>query len=29
MRLCGLEQDVAFLAERQLDHAFRREVGEL
>src|SRR6266850_7379664 len=26
MRLCGPEQDVAFLAKRQLDHALRREM---
>src|SRR4030081_1772786 len=29
MRLCRPEQDVAFLAKRQLDHAFRREVTKL
>src|ERR1700734_651927 len=28
MRLCRLEQDVALLAQRQLDHAFRRQIGE-
>src|ERR1700726_1373998 len=29
MRLCRLEQDVTLLAHRQLDHAFRRQVGRL
>src|SRR6267154_62390 len=27
MRLCRLEKDVALLAERKLDHAFRREIA--